>query len=358
MLNSKSLEIYQLQDKKVRIFGIPLVSLIIALIFEGDLFLIMQLINFFTKYSICFLFTFTFWEGNRIIFIKMRQTYRDYDSTRKRLILQTFFSIIFTTVSHFILNFFLHNFLLKAPVNFDEHLIYYWTSLFTTLLVTIVYECFYFFDEWKRAAVESEKLKRENLISQFEMLKNQVNPHFLFNSLNTLITIIPEDTNLAVEFVQKLSKVYRYVLHHKNKELIDLHTELGFIKDYVFLNKIRFGDNLVVNFKIPETITTYMVAPLTIQMLIENAIKHNVISTEKPLVIDVYVEKNDTLIIKNNLQKKISGVESTQVGLQNIINRYKFLTKKMVDVIVTTSSFMVTLPLLKVEAHQKVLEDY
>ncbi|MDQ3536483.1 MAG: histidine kinase [Bacteroidota bacterium] len=348
---------YKLNDRKIRILGIPLVSLIITFGFHSNLIPGWEFSRFFMEYLVTLLFSITFWEGNRYIFIKMRNLFPEYSSTGKRLVIQTLFSIIFTASANVILCFLLKGVVQNEVLTLEKHLFYLWVSLFTTLLITIFYECYYFFDEWKRAAVGSEKLKRQNLISQFETLKNQVNPHFLFNSLNTLITIIPEDTQLAVEYVQKLSKVYRYVLQLNDKKLIELQSELTFIKDYIFLNKIRFGENLQVNFNIPEGKNNFMVAPLTIQMLIENAIKHNVISTEKPLIIDIYVENNDVLVIKNNLQKKISGVESTRIGLQNLITRYKFLTQKMVNVIVTTSNFMVTLPLLEVENHQEVLEN-
>lgn len=212
--------------------------------------------------------------------------------------------------------------------------------------VTAVYEGVYFLNQLTAKIIETEKLKSENIQSQFEVLKNQVNPHFLFNSLNTLAAIIPENPVLAVDFTQKLSAVYRYILQNKDKELVPLSTELEFVQAYIFLQKIRFGDNFRVNININEKYKDTFVAPLTLQMLVENAVKHNIISTEKPLFVDISIEKDTILLVKNNLQQKKISEQSTRLGLQNIINRYKYLSDQAVDVIVTASNFIVALPLI------------
>jgi LytS/YehU family sensor histidine kinase len=180
-----------------------------------------------------------------------------------------------------------------------------------------------------------------------------VNPHFLFNSLNTLITLIPEDPQLAVAFVQKLSNVYRYVLQNKDKELVTLAEEMKVAEAYLFLLKTRFGENLRVHTDIPPGQLGKFIAPLTLQMLLENAIKHNVVSAEKPLHIDLYVEKDEVLVVKNNLQRKSSVPDSTQTGLANISQRYRLLCQQAVEVVVTASNFMVVLPLLTVERAER-----
>ncbi|MGV3538791.1 MAG: sensor histidine kinase [Rufibacter sp.] len=213
------------------------------------------------------------------------------------------------------------------------------------LFVHFIRSGIYFYNQWHRYLVQSEKLKKETIKVQFESLKQQVNPHFLFNSLNALSSLIYKDQDMAAKFVEQLSKVYRYVLENKDKELVTLHTELDFIYSYLFLLKIRFRENLRVDIQVPDELLNHQVAPLTMQLLMENAIKHNIVSRDEPLFIDVFVD-GDYIIIKNNLQLRESREESTGVGLKNIINRYKFITDKKVGVEVTANDFIAKLPLL------------
>jgi LytS/YehU family sensor histidine kinase len=196
--------------------------------------------------------------------------------------------------------------------------------------------------------VEKQKLKRMNMQSQLEGLKNQVNPHFLFNSLNTLTYLIPENSEKSVHFVQQLSKVYRYILEIRDKKLILLEEELNFLNAYTFLLKERFGKNLHIKIDIPEVHLNDKIIPLSLQILFENAIKHNIISSEKPLFMEVFIENGNKLIVKNNLQKKNQVMNSTKLGLQNIKNRYRFFSEKEVEVIVTQESFIVILPMIDV----------
>lgn len=169
----------------------------------------------------------------------------------------------------------------------------------------------------------------------------------MFNSLNTLVSVIPENPDLAVDFVRKLSKVYRYILEIRDRELIPLREELDFLNAYIFLQKSRFGDSLIVNVHINEHLLDDRIVPLSLQMLMENALKHNIVSVEKPLTVSVESEKDEFLVIKNNLQLKKQVMDSTGTGLQNISNRYQFIANRRVETIVTASSFIVTLPLIK-----------
>lgn len=168
-------------------------------------------------------------------------------------------------------------------------------------------------------------LQKENLQSQFDVLKQQVNPHFLFNSLNVLTSLIKLEPDLAEKFSEQLSKVYRYVLENKDNELVDLNTELNFLDAYIFLLNIRFVDKLNVNLNIPEKNRNDQIIPLAMQLLIENAIKHNVMSKSNPLVIDIFIDDNNYLNVINNLQERPSQIASTGVGLKNILNRYQLL---------------------------------
>lgn len=188
-------------------------------------------------------------------------------------------------------------------------------------------------------------LQEENIISQFQSLKAQVNPHFLFNSLNVLSSLIFIDQEKAAKFVRQLSKVYRYVLEHKDMDTISIRKEIPFIESYIFLLKTRFDQNLKVVMEISEVTKDKMVAPMVIQLLIENAIKHNVVSRTKPLTINIK-EENGYLNIVNNLQRKSSTEISSQIGLDNIRKRYEYLSNKKVIVEEQTDTFQVQIPLL------------
>lgn len=172
-------------------------------------------------------------------------------------------------------------------------------------------------------------LQKENLQSQYEVLKQQVNPHFLFNSLNVLTSLIKIEPDLAEKFSEQLSKVYRYVLENKDNELVDLNTELNFLEAYIFLLNIRFMDKLEVRVNISESRRYDKIIPLAMQLLIENAIKHNIMSRSNPLLIDIFIDDSNYLNVINNLQKRPSMVVSTGIGLKNILNRYQLLNLPM-----------------------------
>ena len=192
-------------------------------------------------------------------------------------------------------------------------------------------------------------LQKENLQSQFEVLKQQVNPHFLFNSLNVLTSLIKLEPDLAERFSEQLSKVYRYVLENKDNELVDLNTELNFLDAYIFLLNIRFVDKLRVNINIPEERRSDLIIPLAMQLLIENAIKHNIMSKSEPLTIDVFIDSENYLNIVNNLQERPSQLVSTGVGLKNIQNRYLLLNNTEPTFEKTTTHFIAKVPLVTFE---------
>lgn len=226
----------------------------------------------------------------------------------------------------------------------------YWQSLVYGVLVTTIVNLVYIaqsiFNFWKNIKFENEQLKKENLRSQLETLKNQVNPHFLFNSLNTLISIIDDDPHTAKQYTQKLSQVYRYILSAREKDTLTLKDELECMEAYNFMLKIRYGENLHFENLIPPLYHHTLIPPLVLQMLIENAIKHNVISASKPLYIHLQTDSNQYLTVKNNLQPKVINVESSKVGLINIMQRYKLLADKQIIIEQNTSEFKVLLPII------------
>lgn len=194
---------------------------------------------------------------------------------------------------------------------------------------------------------KAEHLEKQQLLNEIALLRTQVNPHFLFNSLSILASLVRVDPDLSEQFIDQLSRSYRYILEQKEQSLVSLRTELEFIQSYSFLLKIRFEKKFDLRFDLPENMPDqYKIAPLTLQLLIENAVKHNRMSLREPLVVEVSAENNDTLVVKNRLQPRNSPSVSTGLGLQNIINRYALLTDRPVRAGEQEEAFVVKLPLL------------
>lgn len=216
-------------------------------------------------------------------------------------------------------------------------------SLIITFLISFFLHGREFLLRWKESAVRAERYQKENMMAQYASLKSQVDPHFLFNSLNVLTNLVYEDADKSAKFIKQLSEVYRYVLETRSKELVTLEEELKFVNSYLFLQQIRFGDKLVIQNNVEKQ--KGWVPPLVIQMLVENAIKHNTISQEHPLTIRIY-STDEHIIVKNNLQKKLIIEHSTGIGLENIRKRYEFLTTEKVVVSDAGNQFEVKLPTL------------
>jgi len=200
-------------------------------------------------------------------------------------------------------------------------------------------------DDYSMVAALFKKMQQENINSKIEILKSEVNPHFLFNSLNNLVGLIEENQAVAANYVQELSAVYLYVLKSKEKELVELSDEITFAKSYSFLLFKRYGSNLILTIDVPEKYLSHYVPPLCIELLIENAVKHNIVTPDKPLQMKIYTE-NNYLIVKNNLQLKSFSEPSTKIGLQNIEKRYALLTDEKIEIVKTKRDFIVKLPLI------------
>jgi hypothetical protein len=214
------------------------------------------------------------------------------------------------------------------------------------LIVTYFYYSAYITNHWIKSIEKNEELKRENLLAKYEALKNQVNPHFLFNCLNTLSGVVEQKPELATDFIKKLSDIYRYVLEQNDKELVSLKDEIKFVEDYIFLSKMRFGEGLIFNSHITND-QNLQVAPLGLQMLVENAIKHNILSDDMPLKIEMKIE-DGFVIVRNNLQKKKSmDRDKEPLGLENLIKRYAYLSDTSVEVIEADGKFIVKLPVIE-----------
>ncbi|MEM9886658.1 MAG: histidine kinase [Bacteroidota bacterium] len=190
------------------------------------------------------------------------------------------------------------------------------------------------------------QLEKENALAQFQSLKNQLNPHFLFNSLNILRALITEDTDRAFQYATNFSKLYRRLLELKDQKVISLSEELEFVAHYIFLQKTRFEDSLIVKIDIPDTRLSDCLPPFTLQLLLENAIKHNITSSAKPLNIEVWVDDTDHLVVQNNLQLRGTKEESTGIGLNNLMARYQLITQQALDFKTTSKHYIARVPLI------------
>jgi two-component system, LytTR family, sensor kinase len=219
-------------------------------------------------------------------------------------------------------------------------------SLLFAMLINAIYEGFYLFLKVSHAVLEAEQFKKESIEAQYQNLTSRLNPHFLFNSLNTLTTIVEENPKKAVKYIQELSVVYRYVLNSQKTTWVDIPSELKFTHSYIELLKMRFEESLVLNVDICENHSQYFILPLTIQLLIENAVKHNEISSSHPLTISIICQ-GDFIVVTNNKQLRQIMPSSTKVGLHNINERYMFLVKQEVIVEDEEKTFKVKVPLVK-----------
>lgn len=274
----------------------------------------------------------------------------------KRIFIQLFSNLIICNVVMICymiaFQFVLENVLQKDCILQEDMRKYFFNNIMMatvlTILANLILEGSYFLDQWRKSLLETETLKRKNIQSQFESLKNQVNPHFLFNSLNALSSLVHTDPLKAEEFIDEFAKIYRYVLDIKDKVLVPLKEEYHFIKSFIFLQQIRFEKNLQINFNIEEQYLSDFIPPLSLQELIENAIKHNEVSEDNPLQIDIYTE-NNMLVVSNNIQKRMQTIASTKTGLRNINERYLMLSSSAAQFEENKNHFTVRLPLIKEE---------
>jgi sensor histidine kinase YesM len=327
--------------------GIPLLSFIIPIVFMNCSFTHSPFLTW-NKYLATLVITVIIWVGNRYIMIYSRKRFSSFTAVRKRIIFQSALMFVFTVTFNTILGRFTKEIFNAAAAGVSEVDVFIHSNsaaLFCTIMIIAIYESIYFMHELRRSVEETEKLKRENLAAQLNVLRTQVNPHFLFNNLNTLCSLIPENPEHAVDFVQQLSKVYRHILEVKDEKTISLKDELDVLNAYTFLLQTRFDKNLTINITIPPEKLQKRIVPLSLQILMENAIKHNIVSSDKPLFIDVFTA-NGSLVVSNNLQMKNQVNESTGIGLDNIRSRYKLLSEIPVSVTANDSNFTVSIPLI------------
>ncbi len=295
-----------------------------------------------------FIFSFSLTAVNSYYYDGLNLRFNWETDAKKRLWLGALGSIVFSILTIIVLRYLIYFYYTGNGVSdfwARERLEDYVFTVVITFIAILFFHAFYFYRALQKREVKQQKIIAGTASARFDALKNQLDPHFLFNSLNVLTSLIEEDPHQAQKFTTSLSKVYRYVLEQKNKDLVSVDEELNFARTYVRLLKMRFEDSIV--FDIPEKASDpeAKIVPLSLQLLLENAVKHNIVTSSKPLHIKV-TENNGNLEVSNNLQEKQVVKKSSGVGLQNIRQRYSILTDREVGISKTDTDFSVQLPML------------
>jgi two-component system, LytTR family, sensor kinase len=304
--------------------------------------------NRFLDFLISIIITIIVWEGNLRIDRLMDKKFPWDQKPAIRILVHAPSSLLFTSIMIYFSMFAFDKYVCKLPSKTQDQFMA--VAIIMGILVSLILLSIeigsQFFTKWKSSLVEVEKYKAESLQAQLQNLKDQINPHFMFNNLSVLSSLVYKDQDKAVDFINQLSKVYRYLLDSRSVELVSLKDELAFIHSYNYLLQIRFDKNLVFKMDIPESKEHLMLPPMAMQMLIENAIKHNEISKEFPLSINTQLV-NNKLEVSNQLRLRSSPEPSSKTGLKNIKERYKFFTEEIVEIVETKEVFTVRIPLLK-----------
>lgn len=302
---------------------------------------------FLISYLWAFCFTITQWTGAILINHLLDRKIKWVEQPILRSILGILALVIYSVVAFLFVKYLMY-FITYGIFPLEGWKFAAQSSLFTVLIsfnISIIFTAIGFFKAWKQSFVQAEKLKVEMMAYKYESLRNQINPHFLFNSLNVLSDLVYDDQAMAVKFIQQLSDLFRYVLDSRDKELVPLKDELEFIRSFTFLLKTRFEDKLIIENDIQSNSDDFIV-PMTLQLLIENVVKHNEVSEAYPLRISIR-KNNDYLEVENGVRPKNVGEDSKKTGLKNIIQQFAFFSDQPIEIIPSEKSFLVRVPILK-----------
>ena len=337
------------------ILGILILGITSTYLFNASIFSL-SFIETIITLGVMLFFAATYWFINRAAMIFLRNKFPDLKDSVQRIIL-LFLVIIVTVIAVDFIGTKLFSYIgLNVNYNFQERGKALLSIIFISIMTMAIYEAIYFYVRLKKSVREEEQSKQAIIQAQLDALRHQAQPHFFFNTLNTLRDIIDQNSKEdAKEFVDKLSDMYRFLLEAGNANLIPLRDELKFSKAYIHIQSERFGDNLKLNWNIPKASIDAMIVPMSLQLLLENAIKHNVISRAKPLEVNINI-KDDCVVVDNKIQVKSTKLPSTKVGLKNIEKRYTLITEKSVKIVDNGNQFSVSLPLLKTSEQKNIHE--
>jgi two-component system LytT family sensor kinase len=293
-----------------------------------------------------FILGWTIWKGNQVISYFLEKILSWEKNPSSTFLYRILAAVIYTAIDIVVCNYLIYTYVYRINI-FDDlrrFSIYAIMTFGIAMLVTTIIYLNHFFKSWRESLIQREKFKQEALSMQYETLKSYVNPHFLFNSLSVLSSLVEKDIAKSQEFIKQLSDIYRYVLEQKDKELVPLETEFTFISSYINLHRIRHGENLKVDIKVDDR--SGQVIPLSMQILLENAFKHNIISEEDPLDVKIWRE-GSYIIVQNKVNTRKTINEPGGIGLDTIGKRYSFFTSKPMIVNHDNGLFTVKLPVLE-----------
>lgn len=331
----------------IRVTAILVMSMLSAIFFsEGKAFNDLNTFLIGTVWSL--VVWSTQWYGNEYIIGELDKRWPWLDYPIKRLIIGFSSLVLYSFLAILIVNVCFYWMISgEFPSPIANWVIYNGrVAVGISLVISTILTSIGFFQSWRQTTIQEQQLKVDMLDYQYKTLLNQVNPHFLFNSLNVLTSLVYEDQDLAVKFVRQLSKIYRYTLENRERDLVSIKDEKSFIESYVFLLKIRFEEALEVNIDLEDDEEIYLL-PMALQMIIENSIKHNIVSVQKPLRISIYRE-GDRVVVKNNKQAPSKKEDSTGFGLDNIKKRLSFLSDKELEIESNEIEYIAKLPILTV----------
>ena len=342
-------------EKKLRVYGYLAMVLVVLLFFIPEMAVSRDNPYTFARgLVLSILLPLIIWEPTRFFILQLREHFGGLQHVRERV----FYTLLILVPFAFIIG--LLRIWIEGPdpdtVQKPGEIIAASYTIGQTLLLVLlqatVYESIYFFNEWNKSRNEAEELRRLNFQIQFDSLKVQIQPHFLFNTLNTLIGLIEVDAKRAIRFTEEMSYVYRYLLEGNDRLQISLEEEMKFARAYFFLIKTRYTEGLFLEMPGEEQFNQYQLPPLTLQVLIENAVKHNIITRQKPLTIKVSVNSDEsTLTVSNNIQYKTEALNSGK-GLIHMQKKFSLLNLPEIKVLRGSQSFTVIVPISKVREYE------
>lgn len=349
--NKKRIKYLGFNDFWFMVTGIIILSFVTDYLFSKSFFRL-PLGEATISWSVSLFFTICNWLIIRKVIILLRKKYTNFEDVGKRLVL-LFLAIVGTVILVDFIGNKILTFIFKKDYNAQSFSKVLLPVIIISTMTMAIYEAIYYYIRLKKSIREEEQAKQAVVQAELDALKNQAQPHFLFNTLNTLRDIIDQNPKEdAKEFVDKIANVYRFILESGNANLTSLKEELQFAKSYIHIQSERFGENLKVNWNVPTSSLESMIVPMSLQLLLENAIKHNVISKAKPLTIEVEV-KNDYLVVSNKIQPKSTKLPSTKVGLKNIEKRYHLISGKSIEIKNDKNQFQISIPLLQLADQKK-----
>lgn len=337
-------------EKKIRIYGPLVFGIVLFAFFQLPVLMIPHKFSYVVLRMLgaTIIWVVSIWVPTRFVILQAHKRLGAQHQTRRRIITVTLIIVPLTALISILRIYFEHYLLWELPVHeIPFTFSYIGTSLLFVIAEIAFYETTFYLEKWHHSAIEMRELKKANLQLQYDSLKGQIQPHFLFNTLNTLIGLMKTDIPKAVHFTEEMARVYRYLLQANDRQFISLSEEMKFTQAYFFMLKTRYSEGLHLEAPDQEEMDQYVIPPLSLQILLENAVKHNIITRERPLYISIQFDPSlKQLVVSNNLQHK-PQVFNTGLGLIHLKKKFELLHISPLIIDNSANKFSVTLPLLK-----------